>query len=194
MYDFLRGSVAALDAGGRLSFDVGGVGWSLRISEQTRQRIPLDGRTVTVWVRLVVREDDLLLFGFADVAERSAFDLLTAVQGVGPAVAMAILSHLGVGELRRALAVRDRAALHAVKGVGPKLAERVVLELADKAERIPAPAEAAATPGAQIAADVGRALVALGYSTAQAADAVAKANRPGVDSEALLRACLALLR
>ncbi len=190
MYDFLRGSVAALDAGGRLSFDVGGVGWSLRI----RQRIPLDGRTVTVWVRLVVREDDLLLFGFADVAERSAFDLLTAVQGVGPAVAMAILSHLGVGELRRALVVRDRAALHAVKGVGPKLAERVVLELADKAERIPAPAEAAATPGAQIATDVGRALVALGYSTAQAADAVAKANRPGVDSEALLRACLALLR
>ena len=194
MYDFLRGVPASLDTSHRLALDVNGVGYSLRISEQTRARVPLDGSACTLWVRLIVREDDLLLFGFADPAERAAFDQLTSVQGVGPVVAMSILSALGVGELRRALGAKDRRALTAIKGVGAKLAERLVLELADRIDRIPGPALSAPTPGAQVADDVARALVALGFGAAQAAEAVAACQQPGLGSEPLLRACLARLR
>ena len=136
MYDFLRGTVVSLDPSGRLALDVNGVGYALRVSEQTRRTIPIDGRPVTLHVRLQVKEDDLVLFGFADQGERAAFDLLLSVQGVGPAVALAVLSHLGVAELRRGLTVRDVKAFTAVKGVGTKTAERIVLELADKAERL----------------------------------------------------------
>ena len=92
MYDFLRGTVANVDATGRLSLDVNGVGYSLRISDHTRRQVPMDGQPVTLFTRLVVREDDLILFGFHDAAERAAFDLLTSVQQVGPALALAVLS------------------------------------------------------------------------------------------------------
>ncbi len=195
MYDFLRGTVASVDTSGRLSLDVNGVGYSLRVSEQTRRTIPLDGRTVTLFVRLQVKEDDLVLFGFADVAERAAFDLLTGVQQVGPAMALALLSALGVAELKAALAGRDIAALKRVKGVGPKSAERLVLELADKVDRIPAPAGSAPSPSANRAVeDAHRGLVALGFGAKEAADALAKVQQPGVGPEALLRSALALLR
>jgi len=200
MYDFLRGSVANLDVNGRLSLDVNGVGYSLRVSEQTRRNIPLGGQTVTVHVRLIVREDDLILFGFADVAERAAFDLLLSVQQVGPAVALAILSHLGVGDLRQALLSRDVAALKKVKGVGPKSAERIVLELADKVERIPAPLVMSsgtvprAPAGVQAVEEALRGLVVLGFGSKEATDALAKIQQPGLASEQLLRAALAVLR
>jgi Holliday junction DNA helicase RuvA len=196
MFDFLRGTVAALDAAGLLSLDVNGVGYQLRISGETRRRIPLDGSTVTVHVRLVVRDDDLILFGFADAAERAAFDLLTSVQQVGPAVAMAVLSHFGVGELRRVLAARDAAALKRVKGVGPKSAERLVLELADRVDRIPAPLEGgqSAPAGSQVVAEVQRALLVLGFGARESAEALGKVARPGMANEALLRAALGVLR
>ncbi len=196
MYDFLRGAVASLDASNRLSLDVGGVGYSLRISEQCRKIIPLDGSAVTVWVRLIVRDDDLILFGFSDGAERAAFDLLTNVQQVGPSVALAILSHYGVGELRRILAAKDVAALKKVKGVGPKSAERIALELSDKVERIPAPLVAAGSQdsGASTVAEAHRALIVLGFSPKEATDAIAKVVKPKMETQELLRAALAVLR
>ena len=198
MYDFLRGSVASLDATGRLSLEVSGVGYSLRISEQTRKRIPLDGSSVLVYVRLIVREDDLILFGFHDPAERAAFDLLTSVQMVGATMAMAVLSDLGVGELRRVLISRDVARLKKIKGVGPKSADRIALELADKVDRIPAPtlnAEVGApVTGAVAVEEVHRALIVLGFSPKEAADALAKVAKPGIGQEELLRAALGVLR
>ncbi len=198
MYDFLRGTVASVDTSGRLSFDVGGVGYSLRISEQTRRAIPLDGSQLILHVRLQVKEDDLVLFGFIDVAERAAFDLLLSVQQVGPAVAMAVLSTLGVSELRRALASRDVAVLKKVKGVGPKSAERIVLELADKVERIPAPLTGSMAPGkavgVQAVEEAQRALIVLGFGAKDAADALAKIAKPGMPPEEMLRAALGLLR
>lgn len=199
MYDFLRGTVANLDVSGRLSLDVNGVGYSLRVSDQTRRTIPLDGRTVIVHVRLIVREDDLILFGFADAAERAAFDLLLSVQQVGPAVAMAVLSYLGVADLREALTARDVAAFKKVKGVGPKSAERIVLELADKVERIPAPLGAAGRQavggaGLQGVEEAQRGLIVLGFGAKEAADALAKVQQPGMASEQLLRAALGVLR
>ncbi|MEK7415463.1 MAG: Holliday junction branch migration protein RuvA [Planctomycetota bacterium] len=195
MYDFLRGSVAALDAAGRLSLDVGGVGYLVRVSGQTRQRIALDGSAVTLHVRLVVREDDLLLFGFADAAERAAFDLLTGVQQVGPNVALAILSALGTDELRRLLLTRDVKALRSIKGVGPKIAERIIVELADRVERIPAslPTSGGAAP-LRSTEEAQRALVVLGFSAKEAADALAAVASPGKPSEELVRLALARLR
>jgi len=196
MYDFLRGTVVSVDVSGRLSLDVNGVGYSLRISEQTRRQIPLDGRPVTVQVRLQVKEDDLVLFGFSDVAERAAFDLLLPFQQVGPTVAMAVLSELGVARLREVLLTRDTAVLRKVKGVGPKSADRMVLELADKVERIPAPfAPGTPTSGAAHASEEARrALVVLGFSAKDAADALAKVAEPGLGGEELLRRALAILR
>lgn len=200
MYDFLRGTVAALDNQGRLSLEVNGVGYSLRISEQCRKRIPLDGSTVTVHVRLIVREDDLVLFGFQDAAERAAFDLLMSVQQVGPSVALTVLSHFPVDDLRRVLLTKDTGALKKVKGVGPKSAERIALELADKVERIPeslpqpGQAGAASTPQAAAAAEAHRALVVLGFSPKDATDALARVARPGIGGEELLRAALGVLR
>jgi Holliday junction DNA helicase RuvA len=199
MYDFLRGTVANLDTSGRLSLEVGGVGYSLRVSEQTRRRIPLDGSVVLVYVRLIVREDDLILFGFYDPAERAAFDLLTSVQQIGPTAAMSVLSELGVGTLRQALISRDAAKLRSVKGIGPKSAERITLELADKVERIPAPTLVSdvgvpATAVGSAFEEAHRALIVLGFSGKEAAEALTKANKPQMKSEELLRAALTILR
>ena len=198
MYDFLRGTVVSIDPSGRLALDVNGVGYALRVSEQTRRTIPLDGRPVTLHVRLQVKEDDLVLFGFADHGERAAFDLLLSVQGVGPAVALSVLSHLGVSELRRGLTVRDVKAFTAVKGVGTKTAERIVLELADKAERLPglAPAGEAGRPAPAAAAlsEAQRALIVLGYGAKEAAEALSKIHRADASAEELVRAALVALR
>ncbi|TVR11459.1 MAG: Holliday junction branch migration protein RuvA [Planctomycetota bacterium] len=204
MYDFFRGVAVQLDPDGNVSLDVQGVGYRLRVSQYTRRAIPLDGSTVLLHARMVVREDEHLLFGFYDPAERAAFDLLTAVQGVGPAVAMAILSTLGVDELRRSLHRRDVAALKKVKGVGAKSAERMVLELADKVERIPLgvspssddSSDATAAP-ATLADDARsqahRALVALGFSVRESEQALANVEDQD-SSEAYVRASLGILR
>ena len=199
MYDFFRGTVTALDTSGHLSLAVAGVGYLLRISDQTRQRLPLDGSETTVFARLVVRDDDLQLFGFADPAERAAFDLLTSVQGVGPAVALGVLSAYPVGELRQILVRKDVTAFKQVKGVGVKSAERITLELHDKVDRIPAPfdpaTEPADAPTPDAAIDEARqALVALGFSNKDALDALRAVASEADNAEALLRLALGRLR
>lgn len=198
MYDFFRGVPMHLDTVGNCCLDVNGVGYRLRISEQTRRAIPLDGSAVVLHARLVVREDELLLFGFFDPAERAAFDLLTAVQGVGPAVAMAVLSTLGVDELRRALHERSASVLKQVKGVGAKSAERMVLELADKVERIPVAsgsmtASLPNTPPDTARSEAHRALIALGFSSRESEQALAQIA-DAASSEAFVLAALAILR
>jgi len=198
MFDFFRGSVAHIDTGGNLAFDVGGVGYSLRVSEQTRGRLPLDGSPVTVYARLAVREDDLQLYGFSDPAERAAFDLLTSVQGVGPAVALAICSAYPVAELRQVLLRKDVRALGKIKGIGPKSAERIALELHDKVERIPAPfgeLPASEQPTGDAVVDEARqGLVALGFGNREAVQALGRVAEPGMGAEELLRLALGTLR
>ena len=198
MYEFFRGRVAHIDVAGTCSFEVQGVGYNLRVSEQTRARLPLDGSETIIYARLVVREDDMQLFGFADPAERSAFDLLTTTQGVGPAVALAILSMFSVSELRRVLANGDAAKLKQVKGVGPKVANRMALELGDKVDRIPAPRNelpADEQGGEDDAYDEARqALVALGFGNKDAIDALDKVAETDHSPEEMLRLALVLLR
>ena len=203
MYDCFTGQIRHLDADGRLSLVVSGVGYLLRISERTRQALPLDGSTVTVLARLIVREDDLLLFGFSEAGERASFDLLLTVQGVGPQVALALISTYGPNDLQTILLDKDIAALTKVKGVGRKSAERIILELSDKAERIPVPLpgfreEGATPPAAQaVAEQVRQGLVALGYGPKEAERALAQAQTDAtasLNAEELLRTTLAILR
>ncbi|NRA39987.1 MAG: Holliday junction branch migration protein RuvA [Planctomycetes bacterium] len=201
MYDFFRGKIISIDVSGHLVLEVNDIGYRFRISEQTRQNIPLDESIVTIYAHLNVKEDDLSLFGFSDHAERVAFNLLTSVQGVGPSVAMAILSVLPIDELRNALINKEIAAFKQVKGVGPKSAERITLELHDKVDRIPGesiiPADPDKAPSLNAASDdARRALIALGFSAKQSEDAVAHIVKgdDSLSAEHIIRQALAVLR
>lgn len=200
MYDFLRGVVVSVDTADRMSVEVGGVGYLLRVSKITRAAIPLDGKPAMIYTRLVVREDDLILFGFADVAERFCFDLLTSVQGVGPVMAMAILGAVNPPALKALLVAKNAKDLAKIKGVGPKSSERIIVELAAKADKIPV---AEGGPVSNFAgldeekSQAKRGLVALGFAAKDAAAAVDKVMStvgcPNTASD-ILRAALAALR
>lgn len=200
MYDFLRGVVVSVDTADRMSVEVSGVGYLLRVSKLTRAAIPLDGKPALIYVRLVVREDDLILFGFADVAERFCFDLLTSVQGVGPAMAMSILGSVNPSALKTILAAKNDKDLAKIKGVGPKSSERIIVELAAKADKIPVADGRPSVNTSQIdeeRAQAKRGLVALGFAAKDATAAVGKVTDtvggPSTASD-ILRAALAVLR
>jgi Holliday junction DNA helicase RuvA len=163
----LRGTVAARTPAG-IVLDVGGVGYLLAATPRVSARV---GEEATVETYLHVREDALQLFGFASGAERELFELLLGVSGVGPKVALAIVSGSTPGELRRAIAREDTARFEAIPGIGRKTAQRVVLELAayglDEAARSGAPS------GSLLARD---ALVELGWSVPDADRALAEVD------------------
>ena len=175
--------------------DVGGVGYLVFCAGRTLASLPGNGAAVSLEIETVVREDQFNLYGFLDAHEREWFRLLRRVQSVGAKMALAILGLLSPDELSLAIAARDRAALTRVSGVGPKLAERLITELKDKA---PAGgmsvALAAGTAGDRSpAGDAVSALVNLGYRQSEAFGAVAGAARKlGEDApiEALIQAGL----
>lgn len=184
--------------------DVRGVGYIVYCSDRTLAALPGVGEAVSLYTELLVREDLLQLFGFASLVEKEWHRLLTSVQGVGAKVSLAILGTLGPDGVSRAIALGDWAAVKAAKGVGPKTAQRVVLDLKDKAPTVMAlggrVAEAAGGPGADVIepvevvaapadaasaeaqsasasaqADALSALGNLGYGPSEAAAAVAEA-------------------
>ena len=195
--------------------DTGGVGYVVYISSRTLAAMPPLGAPVAVFTELLVREDLLQLFGFLSMGEREWHRLLVSVQGVGAKAALAIMGTLGAEGVSRAITLGDQAAIKAAPGVGPKLAQRVVLELKDKAHKVMAmggaatkvvdapKAENLATPeeyevidtvpdldnNAQ--ADALSALVNLGYGHSDAATAIAQAGE-GSASE-IIRNALRLL-
>ncbi len=173
MIALLTGRVDSLD-GGACIVDVGGVGYLVQASTRTLAALPAPPALARVLVETVVREDAILLYGFAEAAERDWFRLLVTVQGVGAKVALAILSALGPRELVGAIASTDRAALTRVAGVGPKLAVRLLTELRDRAGAMPAgPGLAAAqAPSGGLAGDALSALANLGYRRPEAQPAV----------------------
>lgn len=196
--------------------DVRGVGYLVYCSERTMAAMPGAGQTVALFTDLVVREDLLQLFGFTTLAEKEWHRLLTSVQGVGAKASLAILGTLGPDGVSRAIALGDWNAVKAAKGVGPKIAQRVVLDLKDKApsimamgnkqaaatggaaaEVIETPTTAAPTPqlSSSAQADALSALGNLGYGPGDAAGAVAQAagEAPDADTPALIRAALKLL-
>jgi Holliday junction DNA helicase RuvA len=178
--------------------DVNGVGYQVHCSPRTLQALPAQGQAATLSIETYVREDQIRLFGFTSDVEREWFRLLQTVQGVGAKVALSVLGTLKASELASAIALRDKAAVARAPGVGPKVAERIVTELKDKA-----PAFASVDPSVVRLAgaldekraprpvmDAVSALVNLGYGQPQAAAAVAAATRQvgeGADTAALIR-------
>jgi Holliday junction DNA helicase RuvA len=163
----LRGTVAARTIAG-LVLDVGGVGYLLAVTPRVIARV---GEEATVETYLVVREDALQLYGFASADERELFELLLGVSGVGPKVALAIVSGSTPVELRRAIARDDTARFEAIPGIGRKTAQRVVLELRDKL--------GAKSPGGDLASGgilARDALVELGWSLIDAERALAEVD------------------
>ena len=156
--------------------ETGGVGYLVGVSTQTARVLPAPGDPVFLHTHLVVREDAQLLFGFAELEERRLFELLITVSGVGPKVALAVLSGLRPADLARAIRDENLAVLVGVPGVGRKTAERLVVDLRDKLEIMTAPAPAGPArgvlPRAERWDDAVAALVRLGYSPPQATQAV----------------------
>jgi Holliday junction DNA helicase RuvA len=120
--------------------DVGGVGYAVTVSGKTKTQLGLGDPAVSLLTEMIVREDSMTLYGFLAVAERDAFRLLTTVQGVGAKAALAILSVLSPADLSSAIVAGDKAMVSRADGVGPKLAQRVVNELAEKIGKLPSPA------------------------------------------------------
>jgi Holliday junction DNA helicase RuvA len=167
--------------------DVGGVGYLVQASTRTLGALPPAPATVQLLIETHVREDAILLYGFADPAERDWFRLLTTVQGVGAKVALALLSALSPDQLIAAIATQDRAALTRSPGVGPKLAIRILSELRERAGAMPGGGvalPASIVPQGALA-DALSALTNLGYRRAEAESALAGAVAEYGDNAAL---------
>ena len=201
--------------------DVRGVGYVVHVSERTAASLPPVGQAAALYTDLLVREDLLQLFGFPSLLEKEWHRLLTSVQGIGAKASLAILGTRGPDGVGRAIALGDWSAVRKAPGVGPKLAQRVVLELKDKAPQViamggdltvdagppviedgavdapgPAAPPAARTPStAAASAEALSALTNLGYAPSEAAGAVAEAaaRDPASPTAALIRAALKAL-
>jgi Holliday junction DNA helicase RuvA len=184
MISFLEGTVVEKGAD-RVVLGVNGTGYEIIVPVQTLVNLPAPGGSARLHTRLQVREDSMVLYGFAGTDERGLFDHLVTVTGVGPKVAMAILSVLSPDRLRRAIATGDADALTLVPGVGRKVAARVILDLRD---RVGAGGEAAVTGPLS---EVREALLALGLTGQEARDALAALDAAdGRPVEDLLREAL----
>jgi Holliday junction DNA helicase RuvA len=180
--------------------DVGGVGYLVHCSARTLAALPAVGEAAAVAIETYVREDVIRLFGFASSQERDWFRLLLGVQGVGTKVALAVLGTLTPNELASAIAMQDKALIARAPGIGPKVAQRVVAELRDKAPALGAvdPALAALQGSLEAgvptaAGDAVSALLNLGYGQAQAGAAVSTALRKAgeeASTEILIRVAL----
>lgn len=184
MIAFLTGKVAAKTTAYAL-IDVGGVGFKLAMSTPSLAALPAEGDEVTVHTYLHVREDELALFGFESDEERALFEQLISVSGVGPKVALNMLSALAPDALTRALASEDVALLSSVPGIGKKTAQRLIIELKDKLD-LPDLAPSGAGPEPVAAAAARDALLSMGFSPAEAAAAL-RGTPPGATAEQLLR-------
>ena len=181
-----------------LIVDVSGVGYQVHVPLSTYCGIPETGDHVSLHIHTHLREDSLSLFGFLTEAEKDMFLLLMGVSGIGPKLALAILSSLSVGDLSGAIKTSDDAKLCAIPGIGKKTAARMVLELKDKLQQL-APSLTGSTPmdgaGAGDVEDVISALVGLRYKKPLAEETVRKikAGRPDLAIEELIREALAVL-
>ncbi|MFV2035878.1 MAG: Holliday junction branch migration protein RuvA [Halocynthiibacter sp.] len=207
---------------GHVMIDVRGVGYIIHVSDRTMAGLPPVGDSVALFTELLVREDLLQLFGFTTLLEKEWHRLLLSVQGIGAKAAMAILGTLGADGVSRAIALGDWSAVKAAPGVGPKIAQRVVNELKEKAPAVmalggslalaqgtvqagvvedtdlaahPVVPVSVASSNATAQSDALSALSNLGYGPGDAAAAVAEAagDDPDADVAALIRAALKLL-
>jgi holliday junction DNA helicase RuvA len=162
----------------------GGVGYALTVPVSTLSELPKAGTETTLYVHTYVREDQLALFGFATEAERRLFSQLLGVSGIGPKVALAILSISNPDDIRSAISAGDAEFIASVPGIGKKTADRVVVDLQDKMEMVTASGEPRGNE------EVVTALVGLGYSRKEARDAVSKQAAATTGTDELLKASL----
>ncbi len=195
--------------------ETGGVGYVVYVSDRVMAALPGPGEAVALYTDLLVREDNLQLFGFTSLQEKEWHRLLMSVQGIGAKASLAILGAVGGEGVARAVALGDWGTIASAKGVGPKIAQRVVNELKDKAPAVMAMggslpeavaetasdaviepvARPAPSSGGAAQAEALSALANLGYGPGEAATAVAQAAgaEPGADTAGLIRAALKLL-
>jgi Holliday junction DNA helicase RuvA len=181
-----------------LILDVNGVGYELEVPMTTLYRLPAVGEALILHTHLVVREDAQLLYGFADKRDRQLFRELIRLNGVGPKLALALMSGLEVDELVRCVQAQDTSVLVKVPGVGKKTAERLLVELKDRFkawETLPGLSGLGIEPSAEAPvsnaeSDALSALLSLGYKPQEASRAVAAVKEDGLSSEDLIRRAL----
>jgi Holliday junction DNA helicase RuvA len=179
--------------------DCGGVGYDVAISVTTYTGLPGEGQPVTLRIHTHVREDAILLYGFLEAEEKRLFERLIGVGGIGPKLAITVLSGVQASDLRAAIRAGDVQRLTRVPGIGKKTAERIVLELRDKIDLEPvaaAPGSPVSLASSEAERDAVSALVNLGAQPAAAETAVRKARDSGAadEFEPLFRKALELMR
>lgn len=194
MISRLRGRLMRRDVGVVELMTAGGVGYELEIPLGVFERLPAEGSELELHVYQVVREDAVSLYGFHDLAERTMFARLLTASGVGPRLALSILSALPPERIVRAILEKDVLTLRRIPGLGAKKAERLALELADRLDDVAVSAAGVKGRGPAAEQAVG-ALVTLGYSQAEAAAAVRRVldQQGGAEGVDLIRAALAVL-
>ncbi len=195
MYAFIEGQVCE-KTNNQLVLLAGGVGYLLSCSMATLNAAPKTGDTMRCHTWLSVREDAMELFGFATKEEKQLFLMLIGVTGVGPKMALALLSTLSVSDLRLAIVMEDEKAISRAPGVGKKIAQRIAMELKDKLGQFEAVGSASASPSAAVPAAADNfaqaiaGLTALGYTPAEARDALSKVPNKEAPVDELLRLAL----
>lgn len=204
MFYYIEGRLAHLDQSFAV-LDVGGVGYRLTITQTTYEAMPphlsvSEPPTVRLYTYMAVREDDVELFGFRSEEELDTFKLLITVSGVGPKAAIAILSVFTPDRLAMAISAEDTKAISKANGIGAKTAARIVLELKDKIARVTTISDdmsadmgisgAAASVGSSSLEDAQSALLVLGYTRAEIANAMKKIDTVGKETDAIIRLAL----
>lgn len=194
MFEYIKG-ILQYKGSDYCVIDVGGVGFKISTSYTTAASIGESGQTVTLYTYLNVKEDELSLFGFSSKEELSVFTMLIGVSGVGPKVGVAVLASMSPSEFSLAVATGDFKSISKSKGVGPKLAQRIILELKDKISKdIKAGAEKQddfePVPTGYISSDAVSALMVLGYSSKDAAHLISKIYKEGMSLEETVRQAL----
>jgi len=190
----VQGRVVAKDLDRVEVMTASGLCYELLIPLNVYESVGRVGDEVTLWTSLVVREDAWLLYGFSSAYERRIFNKVLGAKGVGPSLALGMLSTLTAERLVRAIREKDIATLQSVPRVGRKKAEQMILDLADKLDDAAAPESGGARPAGTGVDDAIRALVSLGYTTADAEKAVRSAldtGKKGMSAPELIRAALA---
>ena len=188
MYNYIKGKL--VETGENYAVvECGGVGYELNVSSNTIAELAQAEGEVKVYCFLAVREDDMSLFGFASKQEKSILMKLVSVSGVGPKLALTVLSGMTAGQFAAAVVRGDVTALSKTKGVGKKTAERIVLELKDKVNK-DYTSEDAVFSGAVVATEVNEeavlALMTLGYNRQEASEAVKRVQKDGMTLEQLI--------
>ncbi len=195
MIGFLKGRLAVKQPP-FVVVDVNGVGYELEAPMSTFYGLPATGENVALFTHLVVRDDAHLLFGFGSESERRLFRSLLKISGVGPKVALGILSGVSVEDFLRTVEAEDVAMLTRIPGIGRKTAERVIIEMRDNVQKLAAPAPGGVASAAGLGAgptpqsEAFSALIALGYKAPEVTRLLKSADEPGLSTTEIIRRAL----